>query len=211
MDHYITQIRIEELRHLLDICIPLKPEKRANLLLTGKNGSGKTTVLRALKKYLQAIADGNMKDVKEKYPGYIAQYRQAMENAGSESERYEAQKRYQLWQENVVGIVLIDELETHLHIGLQKTNLPFLTKFFPKIQFIVSTHSPYILNSVENCVIYDLEKRIRLEDMSQYSAEGIVEGYFELETYSDILMKKVKRYQSLVENVNPTEDERAEA
>lgn len=31
---------------------------------------------------------------------------------------------------DVEGIVLIDELETHLHIGLQKTILPFLTEFF---------------------------------------------------------------------------------
>lgn len=43
------------------------------------------------------------------------------------------------------GIVLIDELETHLHIELQKKILPFLTKFFPKIQFIITTHSPFVL------------------------------------------------------------------
>ena len=63
------------------------------------------------------------------------------------------------------GIVLIDEIETHLHIGLQKTILPFLIRFFPNIQFIISTHSPYILNSVEDCAVYDLENRIRIEDM----------------------------------------------
>ncbi|HLX54923.1 MAG TPA: AAA family ATPase, partial [Aquella sp.] len=40
------------------------------------------------------------------------------------------------------GIVLIDELETHLHIELQKQIFPFLTKFFPNIQFIITTHSP---------------------------------------------------------------------
>lgn len=58
---------------------------------------------------------------------------------------------------DVEGIVLIDEIETHLHIDLQKKILPFLTEFFPKIQFIVTTHSPFILNSIENSVIYDLE------------------------------------------------------
>ena len=35
------------------------------------------------------------------------------------------------------GIVLIDEIETHLHIELQKLVLPFLIKVFQKIQFIV--------------------------------------------------------------------------
>ncbi len=108
------------------------------------------------------------------------------------------------------GIVLIDELETHLHIGLQKTILPFLTGFFPNIQFIVSTHSPYILNSIENCVVYDLENRIRMEDMSGYPAEGIVEGYFGQESYSERLLKKVKRYEELAFLKDPTEDERTE-
>lgn len=61
------------------------------------------------------------------------------------------------------GIVLIDELETHLHIELQKKILPFLTEFFPSIQFIVTTHSPFVLNSIDDAVIYDLEKKFRLE------------------------------------------------
>ena len=108
------------------------------------------------------------------------------------------------------GIVLIDELETHLHISLQKTILPFLTDFFPNIQFVVATHSPYVLNSVENCVIYDLENKIRMEDMSGYSAEGIVEGYFCVESYSERLLQRVKRYEELVNLKNPTDEERAE-
>lgn len=108
------------------------------------------------------------------------------------------------------GIVLIDELETHLHISLQKKILPFLTEFFPNIQFIVATHSPYILNSIDNCVIYDLENHIRMEDMSGYSAEGIVEGYFGQESYSERLLERVRRYKELVEIKNPSDDERAE-
>lgn len=379
MDHYITQIKIEGLRHLSDICIALKPDARANLLLTGKNGSGKTTVLRALKKYLCVIADGKLQNLEKDYPRWLNDDKKKMESAKSENERYKAQNDYQnhmqwikkykdgisvdfnnkdgleglfkegkyilayysadrktgimkqrgaedivlntsysldsnpgnvllkylvhlktqqayarnendmrtvnmldKWFERFVGalkvlldnqsiqikydyknynfeiiengrnafgfdqlsdgysaaiqivsdlilrmeqnwlkkgelssydvegIVMIDELETHLHIGLQKTILPFLTNFFPKIQFIVSTHSPYVLNSVENCVIYDLEKKIRMEDMSLYSAEGIVEGYFEFDSYSETLLQKVKRYQELVEVDNPTDEERAE-
>ena len=119
-------------------------------------------------------------------------------------------KRGVLSTYDVEGLVMIDELETHLHISLQRKILPFLVEFFPKIQFIVSTHSPYILNSIEDCIIYDLEKNIRMENMSGYSAEGIVEGYFEYDSYSDILLKKVKRYETLVNLKNPTEEERAE-
>ena len=59
---------------------------------------------------------------------------------------------------NLPGIVLIDEIETHLHLELQKNIMPFLTTIFPNIQFIVTSHSPFILNSIRNVVIYDLEK-----------------------------------------------------
>ena len=55
------------------------------------------------------------------------------------------------------GIVLVDEIETHLHLELQKKILPILTTLFPNIQFIITTHSPFILSSLDNAVIYDLE------------------------------------------------------
>lgn len=107
------------------------------------------------------------------------------------------------------GIVLIDELETHLHIELQKKILPFLTEFFPNIQFIVTTHSPFVLTSIDNAVIYDLEKKIRLEDLSNYSYDGIVEGYFEVDSYSEELKEKIEEYRSLAFSNNLNEDERA--
>jgi len=55
------------------------------------------------------------------------------------------------------GIVFIDEIETHLHVELQKRVLPFLTRMFPRIQFIVTTHSPFVITSTPNAVVYDLE------------------------------------------------------
>ena len=97
------------------------------------------------------------------------------------------------------GIVLIDEIETHLHIDLQKKILPFLTSFFPKIQFIVTTHSPFVLSSIDNAVIYDLEKQqIGRSDLSGYSADGIIEGYFEQDKYSEKLKGQVSEYEILM-------------
>lgn len=49
-----------------------------------------------------------------------------------------------------------------------------------------------------------------MEDMSGYPAEGIVEGYFGIESYSDLLINKVNRYSELVSKNDPTEEERAE-
>ncbi|MFK7983767.1 MAG: AAA family ATPase [Saprospiraceae bacterium] len=111
---------------------------------------------------------------------------------------------------DIQGIVLIDEIETHLHIDLQNKILPFLTSFFPKIQFIVSTHSPFVLNSISNAVIYDLEKNIRIEDMSDYPADGIVKGYFDSDEYSQAGIKKIREYEKLAlnEELNEQQQER---
>lgn len=108
---------------------------------------------------------------------------------------------------DIEGIVIIDELENHLHIGLQKNILPFLTSFFPNVQFIISTHSPFIINSIEDAVIFDLEKKQRVEDLSGIAYEGIVEGYFDINQYSEKIKSKLKRYNDLVEKEHMSEDE----
>lgn len=111
---------------------------------------------------------------------------------------------------DVQGVVLIDEIETHLHIDLQKKILPFLISFFPKIQFIVTTHSPFVINSIENAVICDLEKKIVTTDLSGYSYEAIVENYFDEDKYSSILKLKVDNYETLVDKEVLTEEENTE-
>ena len=50
--------------------------------------------------------------------------------------------------ENIEGIILIDEVDLHLHIELQNKVLPMLIKTFPKVQFILTTHSPFFLNGM---------------------------------------------------------------
>lgn len=45
---------------------------------------------------------------------------------------------------DITGIVLIDEVDKHLHISLQKEILPKMFKLFPNVQFIVSSHSPFL-------------------------------------------------------------------
>ena len=50
----------------------------------------------------------------------------------------------------VEGVVLIDELDLHLHPRWQRVALPRLREAFPELQLIVSTHSPQVLSSAEN-------------------------------------------------------------
>ncbi len=50
----------------------------------------------------------------------------------------------------VEGVVLIDELDLHLHPRWQRVALPRLRNVFPRLQLVVTTHSPQILSSVDN-------------------------------------------------------------
>lgn len=109
---------------------------------------------------------------------------------------------------HIPGIVLIDEIETHLHLELQKTILELLTSLFPNIQFIVSTHSPFVLNSLSNVVIYDLENNITVENgLSNVPYAGVVEGYFKADSMSNILKEKYSEYKNLVAKENLTDDD----
>ncbi len=335
---FITDITIHKVRHLENIHIPLSEDERKHLILTGKNGSGKTSVLESLKNhiwdslqsdYLESggpFIEDTVKEVSwqfnnnikfrrycgsghflisfygsrrqvemtipkdlnkiglkkyykiDEYPGkdfiqYIVNLKAEKSFARDENDN-KTVKNIENWFEmfelslkevfedqslrlefdrknfnfkiiqkgkepfdfntladgysaiinmvtdliirmekhktksyDVQALVLIDELETHLHIDLQKKIFPFLTRFFPRIQFIVSTHSPFILNSIDNAVIYDLENNLLVDDLSGYSYDGIVESYFENDQYSDIIKSKIEKYEHLVDKEKRTEEE----
>lgn len=97
------------------------------------------------------------------------------------------------------GIVLVDELETHLHLDMQRKILPILTELFSNIQFIITTHSPFVLSSLDNAVIYDLQNETLVQSgLNNLPYEGIVEGYFKADVLSEELRKKFERYKVLV-------------
>lgn len=97
------------------------------------------------------------------------------------------------------GIVLIDEIETHLHLELQGIIMPFMTKTFPNIQFIVTTHSPFVLSSMPNAVAYDLEHKKPIEDLTNYSYESLAEGYFGVRAESSDVRHRLNRVKELLE------------
>jgi len=89
------------------------------------------------------------------------------------------------------GVILIDEPETHLHASLQKKIIPFLVKAFPQFQFIITTHSPFIVSSLQNTKILNLETGLTHDDFSSYSYEAILEDYMQVDKYSDQVKAKV--------------------
>jgi predicted ATP-binding protein involved in virulence len=64
----------------------------------------------------------------------------------------------------ITGIVLIDEVDKHLHIKLQKEVLPKLFKLFPNVQFIVSSHSPFLNIGLAE----DIKERTKIIDLDNF-------------------------------------------
>lgn len=121
--------------------------------------------------------------------------------------RMESKRRYDL-----EGLVLIDEIETHLHVDLQKKLVPILTQLFPNIQFVLTTHSPFILNSTANAVVYDLEKKLLVKDgLTDLPYEGVVEGYFDTDLLSAELRQKFTEYKEIVQKATLTDEDFARA
>jgi len=51
---------------------------------------------------------------------------------------------------SITGVVIVDEIDLHLHIGLQREVLPRIIRMFPRVQFILTTHSPFFLLGMAN-------------------------------------------------------------
>ena len=98
------------------------------------------------------------------------------------------------------GIVIIDEIDAHLHISLQQKILPFFTKLFPQIQFIVSTHSPFVITSTSNdTVVYDISSNEFFEgDLSNYSYEAIIKGLFHVDPITPEVKSSIECLKSLL-------------
>ena len=306
MEHiFITNLTIKKIRHLKNIFIPLSEERIRHVILTGKNGSGKTSVVETLAGYLDIIIGGSREnsfknyqkeldinlnnkidsipELAWKYNYILAYYKadrvfqaeqprhvekvqlkdsyeltefprtefvkylldlkmtEALARTGNKTEKADEihawfvqldQLLKQIFDDETVmvefdedtfefhilqqgkepfdfhtlsggyqavldivldimmrmqhqtkrsfdfklpGIVLIDEIETHLHLELQRNILPFLTNFFPNIQFVVTSHSPFVLSSISNTVIYDLENQTLVEHgLGNVPYEGVV-------------------------------------
>ena len=63
---------------------------------------------------------------------------------------------------DITGVVLVDELEQHLHPQWQSNVVHLLRTAFPKIQFIASTHSPLVTRSVGKPGTYDRDRLYHL-------------------------------------------------
>lgn len=110
------------------------------------------------------------------------------------------------------AIVLVDEIDLHLHPQWQRNVIPYLSKTFPNTQFFVTTHSPMVLQSAKDINLFVLkhneEGMVSLEcsdihDFRGWTVEEILRETMGLENdiYSDDYQRLIEEFdQGLDEN-----------
>ncbi|KAM3114839.1 AAA family ATPase [Phormidesmis sp. 146-33] len=104
------------------------------------------------------------------------------------------------------GVVLIDEIELHLHPKWQREIIPALTRTFPNCQFIVTTHSPQVLGEVKGKV-YQLKSTpegIIAESLQTYGRDSnqILEDVMDVSERSPEFQDKLRKLFRLIEDSN---------
>ncbi len=106
--------------------------------------------------------------------------------------------------EDMEGLVLIDEPDLHLPPAWQVRLVPVLKRLFPRMQFIVTTHSPVLLSALERHEVVmlrvDEQGDIVAEPPPLYPSPGV----------DDEVGEGLRRYTWLSSNPNRTEEEDAE-
>lgn len=101
--------------------------------------------------------------------------------------------------EDIQGIVLIDEIDKHLHIMLQKEVLPSMLELFPNVQFIVSTHSPFLtMGLAENIKTLERSKIIDLDQGGMVTEPQSIGIYDEVYR---IMIGENKNFKELYDNL----------
>lgn len=96
---------------------------------------------------------------------------------------------------DVEGIVVIDELDAHMHLDLQLSALPKLISHFPKIQFIISSHSPFFTLGMERTFSPDGVRVLELPSGMPVIAEAYGEFQKALNT-----LKDTKSFTRIIQN-----------
>jgi hypothetical protein len=84
------------------------------------------------------------------------------------------------WQGNllageVAGICVVDEIDAHMHVDLQYRALPELIRLFPRVQFIVSSHSPLFVLGMEKVFGRDGIEIVEMPTGTPIQAEAYAE------------------------------------
>ena len=108
------------------------------------------------------------------------------------------------------AIVLVDEIDLHLHPEWQRKIIAHLTKYFPNTQFIVTAHSPLIVQSAENINVVILRKegdhtlieQPKMRNFRGWTVEEILSDLMDLDgkTMSETYLNLVNAFTEGIEN-----------
>ncbi len=114
------------------------------------------------------------------------------------------------------GIVLIDEIDLHLHPKWQRKVVNDLKRTFPKIQFIATTHSPFIIQSLQEGELINLDNLDHPQEVEEYKNKSIedigeyvmgIENIQRSERYQE-MMKVAEEYYRLLEESKKADSDR---
>jgi predicted ATP-binding protein involved in virulence len=115
------------------------------------------------------------------------------------------------------GIVLIDEIDLHLHPKWQRRVVEDLKRTFPKIQFFATTHSEHIVQSLRDGELIDLNNPdlIPAAEYENKNIEYITENVMHVphpyrNDRHQQMMETAERYYQMLENANNTSPEELE-
>jgi hypothetical protein len=100
----------------------------------------------------------------------------------------------------ITGIVLLDEIDLHLHPSLQRQLVPRLRQALPNVQFIVTTHSPLVLSSFDRNELVVLERseesKIELRELDRqilgFSTNEVYQWLMDTPPQSLVIEKKLQ-------------------
>ena len=117
------------------------------------------------------------------------------------------------------GLLLIDEAENHLHPKWQKTFINGVLSIFPNLQIILTTHSPFIVASVENARIYVCESRtdhsVLVDQTDKYANKPIDEilttPLFDTQPFNETISSLIAERKQAIAKKDKAQRQRIEA
>jgi hypothetical protein len=193
IDNFISQRAkcLHNINSVFSEALSIKSGKRLSISL-GERMSGVTRI---------NVSEINGPNVKNVYPSIfnMSSGENALISLFCEIIRQFDRIRLSVPIANATGVVLIDEIDKHLHIRMQKDVLPKMMQLFPNIQFIISTHSPFVtMGLTENA---NTSPRIYVVDLDNHglvvnpSATSVLaEGY-------SAMMENIEHYNNLYNDI----------
>lgn len=104
---------------------------------------------------------------------------------------------------DIKGIVVIDEIDAHLHTSHQREILPQLIKSFPNVQFVITTHSPLFLIGMQEVLGEDGFEVINMPDAKRISPNEFSEFAAAYEAFKRTTQHKLEIERQLEVSSKP--------